>query len=297
MQAGVTSRAMVSRGAFCAAVAASALAALLWTGMGRAETVSLTAPNGREATADYRPGRGELPAVVIVHGFLQTREFPTVAALANTLADAGYPVLAPTLTLNVSRRKHNLPCEAVHNHTLEMDVAEVATWVEWLQKKGHRRLVLIGHSSGALAILPLLSQPAPAVQQAILLSLVDREREFTPAARKRLIRDLEARIARKDRALVFTSYTFCRRYVSTPDGLLSFVRVDRETVLRWLGASRVPLFVVLGTDDERISEAWPQLLRSRGVNVRTVAGANHFFAGPAEFDLHELVLDSLQRGG
>lgn len=292
---GLTFRPMIFRTA-CAATWAAALTLLLWAAGSRAEIVALTAPNGREATAEYRPGRAELPAVMIVHGFLQTRDFPTVAGLANALAEAGHTVLTPTLTLNVSRRKRSLPCEAVHTHSLDTDVAEVAAWTRWLENRGHREMVLIGHSSGALAILPYLARPAPVVKGGILLSLVDRDRELPPAARAQLVRDLKARVARGDRSLVTTSYTFCRRYVSTPEALLSFVRIDRQTVLGWLGASRVPAWVVLGSADENLGEGWVEALRKQGTPVRLVEGANHFFNGVTEFELHDLVADILKSG-
>lgn len=260
-----------------------------------AAVVSQTMPNGRVATADYRAGRADLPAILIVHGFLQTREFSTVAALANTLADLGYTVLAPTLTLNVSRRRASLPCEAVHTHDFGMDVAEIAAWSRWLEDKGHRRIVLAGHSHGALAILPYLAKPAPGVRLALLIGLTDVDQEFTPRERARRVKELEARIARGDRSLVDAPYTFCRRYVATPAALLSFVRITREDVLRWLAASRVPVLVLLGEKDDRVGRDWAALLTARGVPVRVLPGASHFFDGPAEFDLHDAVIDSLNR--
>ncbi|MEJ5210990.1 MAG: alpha/beta fold hydrolase [Burkholderiales bacterium] len=268
---------------------------LAWALPGYGAVVSLTAPNGREATADYRPGRADLPAVMIVHGFLQTREFSTVAALGNTLADAGYTVLAPTLTLNVSRRKRSLPCEAVHSHTFQMDVDEVSAWTAWLQRKGHQRVVLIGHSHGALAIAAYLAQPDPVVKQALLLGLYDAEPEFGPGEQARLMQDLQARAARQDHSLVTIPYTFCRRYVGPPAALLSYVRITRQQVLDWLAASRVPVTVILGAQDDRVAPDWLTVLRRQRVEVEVVPGANHFFDGTSEFDLHDRVLGRLQR--
>lgn len=56
---------------------------------------------GIPASADYLSGEPGKPAVLLLHGFLQTRDFPTVATLARGLQDAGYTVLAPTLSLNI----------------------------------------------------------------------------------------------------------------------------------------------------------------------------------------------------
>src|SRR3569833_1002901 len=59
---------------------------------------------GIPANAEYLIGQRSKPAVLLLHGFLQTREFPTVATLARGLQDAGYAVLLPTLSLNIPNR-------------------------------------------------------------------------------------------------------------------------------------------------------------------------------------------------
>lgn len=48
---------------------------------------------GITANADYLTGERSKPAVLVLHGFLQTRDFQTVATLARGIGDAGYPVL------------------------------------------------------------------------------------------------------------------------------------------------------------------------------------------------------------
>src|SRR3569832_1138568 len=93
---------------------------------------------GIPANAEYLIGQRSKPAVLMLHGILQTREFPTVATLARGLQDAGYTVLLPTLSLNIPNRMQSLACEAVHNHSMEDDVAEIVRWVGWLMSHGHR---------------------------------------------------------------------------------------------------------------------------------------------------------------
>ena len=113
--------------------------------------VLLPAPNIWTAQRDK-------PAVLLLHGFLQTRDFPTVATLARGLRDAGYPVLSPTLSLNIPNRSQSLACEAIHRHSLDDDIGEIARWVDWLKSHGHRSIVLIGHSFGSLQLLAYLCQ-------------------------------------------------------------------------------------------------------------------------------------------
>lgn len=131
-----------------------------------AETIEAKLPTGIIATADFRAGQPSRPAILLLHGFLQTRHAPPVSSLANTLADQGYTVLTPTLTLGINRRSKSLACEAVHAHDLESDVGEIGFWVNWLAGMGLRDIVLIGHSSGSLQILEyLVKTPSPAVRR------------------------------------------------------------------------------------------------------------------------------------
>ncbi len=62
---------------------------------------------GVTAEADYWPGEADMPAVLILHGFLQTSEFPTVRRLAESLAEEGFSVLTPSLTLGLNRRRQS----------------------------------------------------------------------------------------------------------------------------------------------------------------------------------------------
>ena len=147
--------------------------ALVWGGTVpvRAATISQVLPNGRSGLADYRPGEAGRPAVLVVHGFLQTFNFSTIAALVNDLADQGYTVLAPTLTLGIDGRSASLACDAIHTHTEVGEAEEVAAWVAWLRARGYADIALIGHSSGALTVLDYAAHADTAVRKVIAASL------------------------------------------------------------------------------------------------------------------------------
>src|SRR5574340_930443 len=83
---------------------------------------------GIPASAEYLAGQADRPAVLLLHGFLQTRAFSTVGALARGMHDAGYAVLSPTLSLGIPGRNKSLACEAVHAHSLDDDVTGIARW-------------------------------------------------------------------------------------------------------------------------------------------------------------------------
>lgn len=248
---------------------------------------------GITASADYLVGERSKPAVLLLHGFLQTRDFPTVATLARGLQDAGYTVLTPTLSLNIPNRVQSLACEAVHKHSLDDDVAEIGRWVSWLKSHGHRSIVLVGHSFGSLQLLAYLStQPDAAVKAYIGASLI--EAQIGTAARPALIAQLEDRVLGKQRALVNQTLSFCRKYPSTPEGLLSYVRWDQARLLAVLKQSPVGVQLIMGDADNLLEHGWLKALQHVQAPMVIVKGANHFMNGEHEFDLLEHTLKFLE---
>ena len=253
-------------------------------------------PSGKIVSADVHAGKIGLPAVLVLHGFLQTRAFPTVANTIEALSTAGYTVAAPTLSLGISQRDKSLSCEAVHLHTLDDDAAEVAFWVRWLTQKGHKRIVLVGHSFGNLQLLTYLSRaPAPAVKQVLMISLTDVEVKQDAQQRARLAQDLRDRVARGNKALVQAEFGHCKKYVSPPAALLSYMTLSRRSILDSLTKSAVPVEAIMGSKDDRMGPDWLEKLASHGIAVRVIPGASHFFDNQYEFDLQEAVLQALPR--
>lgn len=260
-----------------------------------AATVQLEMRRGVPAGAEYLAGRHDRPAVLLLHGFLQTRGFATVAALAHGLHDAGYPVLSPTLSLGIPNRRQSLACEAVHAHSLDDDVAEISRWVAWLKSKGHPSIVLVGHSFGSMQLLAYLSgRPDPAVNAYIGTSLVEAQVGTTPRAA--LIERLERQVRNHERALVTQRLSFCKHYRSTPQALLSYVRWDEARTLAALKRSPVPTRLIMGDADALLGQDWIKALERVQVPMVIVRGANHFMDGEHEFDLLERTLEFLEGG-
>lgn len=260
----------------------------------RAAVVEQVVSPGISASAEFLPGERGKPAVLLLHGFLQTRDFPTVATLARGVHDAGYPVLVPTLSLRIPSRKQSLACEAVHRHGLDDDVAEIGVWVGWLKAQGHSNIVLLGHSFGSMQLLAYLSaRPDPAVRAFIGTSLVEAQIGRTP--RETLIADLEQRLLRGQRALVTQPLSFCRKYVSSPESLLSYVRWDQARTLKALRQSPVDVMLIMGDADNILGSGWLTALEHIRVPMVVVRGANHFMDGAHEFDLLEHTLSFMEK--
>ena len=251
-------------------------------------------PSGKIASAEYHAGKPDKPAVLILHGFLQTRTFPTVANAAQTLADANYTVLAPTLSLGISRRNQSLPCEALHTHTLQEDVAEIGFWVRWLGERGHKQIALVGHSFGSVQILEYLtSRPSPLIAKAILISLTDVEVKQNAQERSTIFQELRNRIARKDLGVAEIEFSQCKLFVGPPQALITYLSVTRSSILNTLSKPRLPVEVLLGSNDDRMGGDWISSLKARGTEVRIINGANHFFDNQHEFDLHDALAEGL----
>ena len=259
-----------------------------------AEIVQQEMRPGISASAEYLVGARSKPAVLLLHGFLQTREFSTVATLARGLQDEGYSVLSPTLSLNIPNRTQSLACEAVHKHNMGDDVAEIGRWVAWLKSRGHRSIVLVGHSFGSLQLLAYPSaKPDSAVKAYIGASLV--EAQIGTANRTALISQMENRMHGKQRALVTQTLSFCKKYPSTPEGLLSYARWDQERVLAALRQSPVGVNLIMGEEDNMLERGWLKALQHMQVPMVIVKWASHFMDGAHEFDLLEHTLESLER--
>lgn len=263
-------------------------------GFARAEIVQLEMRPKISASAEYQAGQPGKPVVLLLHGFLQTREFPTVASLARGLHDAGYAVLTPTLSLGIPNRQQSLACEAIHHHSMDDDIREIALWIGWLKSRGHRSIVLLGHSFGSLQLLVYLNtHPDKTIKGYVGASLI--EAQIGGVNRSVLIAQLEGLIAGKQRALVTQNLSFCKKYASAPHGLLSYVRWDQARTLAAVKAAPVSIQLIMGDADRMIDHNWTRALRHVQAPVAVVPGASHFLDGEHEFDLLELTLRFLER--
>ena len=260
-----------------------------------AKTVELNISPKIIATADYKEGKLGLPAVILIHGFLQTRESPTIRHLADELASRGYTILVPTLSLGMTKRAQSLGCEAIHHHTMEEDNREIGQWVSWLTSKKYHNIVLIGHSRGGNSILSYLNgKPNQSVKKGILLSLPDDETlGDTALNRKKMIELARQNLKKAPNELAPYKISFCDRYMATPESFLSFFDFNRNNSLNSLKTSKKPVEAIFGSKDDRMAKDWPDRLKAIGATTTVINNANHFFSDQAEFELYDVVMKSL----
>lgn len=260
--------------------------------------IELQMPGGVIGEAEYWPGEADKPAVLILHGFLQTRDFATVRRLAEALADEGYSVLTPTLTLGLSRRRQSLACEAIHTHSIQQDLFELRAWTAWLEERTAKSPVLIGHSTGAIQLAALLDGHRDvSVERAIFIGLSHFGDEDGPEPTAELRAHAERQAASGDQALHAYPLNYCRRYVTTAANLLSYLAWGKERLQSMLRDAVTPLTLIYGDHDDRIDRRWLESLEEGGVVLRPIAGADHFFDLAHEFDLLDEVISVLSGGG
>lgn len=253
--------------------------------------IAQTLPNRKIVNADYHPGKPDAPAVLILHGFLQTGEFSTVTRMREALVSAGFTVLTPTLSLGISRRKAPLACEALHTHRMEDDLAEIDLWTHWLAKRGHKQIILAGHSFGSLQLVAYLARKQPKVDKFIAVSLLDADEHLAPAERKKMVAALKQQAARGE-PLVTRQLSYCKKFTAPPDVILSYLTWSRSDVLEAMRKSRVPITVIMGSKDIRMGTEWPSQIKAQGTPIRLIDGANHFFDAQFEFDLQDAIVEA-----
>ena len=261
-------------------------------GAASAEIITKKMPNGLSAAADFYQGDEDKPVVLILHGFMQTHDFSTVARLANSLKDEGYTVLVPTLTLNINNRKQSLACEAIHTHTMQGDVAEVLDWIDWLYNKVQRKITLIAHSAGSTHLLATMEgKTDPRIEKLILISLLHFHEDPLSQNTLESYQRAQDDIKQGRQGLFIYDLAFCKKYPSEPEAFLSYRDWVQERTIQALNSLMLPAVIIIGGNDNRMRPAWRDALISTKVDVITMKDAGHFFDTQFEFDLLDIVIE------
>lgn len=260
-----------------------------------ASLVEQVLPNKQTAKAEFRAGEAGKPTVLLMHGFLQTHEFPTIHGLIDGLSSAGYGVLAPTLTLGVTHRKQGMACEAIHMHSMDDAVKEIAAWVDWLKARNTPAIVLMGHSFGSVQTMAYLSKHRdPLVRKLIGVSAAEGRMKVEGSSRDEIIKQTRALVKSGNKQLLTLQFSFCKKYQGPPASVLSYIEWTPRRIISEARRLSPPVTFIMGSRDDRLGPDWINQLKQTKARVRVIEGANHFMDGEYEFDMLDVVLRELE---
>lgn len=246
-----------------------------------------------EGQARYLDNGHNRPALLILHGFSATHNYPTVQALQDYFSLSGFTTLAPTLSLQIPLRSQPVQCNSLHTHTLQQDIAEVNAWIDWLEQQGHQDIILIGHSSGSQTLLEAMIPHTPkSIKALILTSLfyLNGEELGNLESEIQIAQDL---LSQGNNAPRKFNFLFCQNdYLATPESYLSYLTITRARVLETINQLDIPSYSVMGSADSRytqVGEKWLRELNASQTELSVIEGANHFFTGEHEGLLHDRV--------
>jgi dienelactone hydrolase len=262
-----------------------------------ADEIAIPLSSGNTALADFRPGEKEKPAIFLQHGFLQTYQFSTIQLIAEALADNGYTVLAPTLTLNIDQRRNGLGCEAIQNHTVDDGNHEIADWLAWLKRQGYPHIIAIGHSSGSMQLLSYISgQPLPTVDYFIATAIGPISNWHDPENVQQQLAMAQQEVQHHSNAIHHYTMAFCQdNYTAPASAYLSYMQWSDDWVLQRLRQSPVPLHLIMGGGDKWLPPDWGDRLKATGLPLTIIDGASHNFTGPQEFEFQETIIALLEQ--
>lgn len=257
------------------------------------EHINESLPDGVHASAEFiKPEEGK-PVVLVLHPFLQTYSFSVIENLTESLVSEGYGVLRPTLSLGIDYRKQSLACEAVHGYSLDEKVQELQFWSDWLRKRKINDVIGFGHSSGATMVAMYQAQ-SRFFKSLILLSPVHYGYPggtgIDPAQRDKALQDEAAGVPD---GLQQFKLSFCENFAAPRKRYLEYIAWDEAKVVELIRSLQVRTDVVFGTKDPSLNPSWKKALEESDVEMTYVTDGNHFFSGPAEFDMHDAFLELL----
>lgn len=265
----------------------------------------------------YLPAAGEqapLPvdAFLVLHGTGGNFYGSTLTAgLAPRMASWGAAVLA------VNTRGHDLAYMAGTNRGRKLQGSshelvdecrfDIAAWTDWLQARGMPRIVLVGHSLGAVKALYAMAQddPPPVARVAALSPPRLSHAHFSQSARAErfLAEHAQAEnMVREGRGEATLDATVPLPYPITAASYVDKYGVEeRYNILRFVDRVRAPVLFTFGTLELR-SEAFaglPEALAPAGGanpvrQVAVIGGADHVYTG-VQLDLAARIESWLRR--
>ncbi len=135
----------------------SSTAGILRSTFRRPQVTRYPSFDGREIPAlFYEPDKEKAPVVVNIHGGPESQSRPLFAPVTQYLLGRGYAVFVPNVRGSTGYGKAYTHLDDIY---LRMDsVKDLAYAAEWLWKRGHERIAVMGGSYGGFMVLAVLTE-------------------------------------------------------------------------------------------------------------------------------------------
>lgn len=230
--------------------------------------------------------------VLMLHGTLAHNQMEIMQSVAGLLKDAGYNTLGINLSYALDNRPSQmLDCAIEHQHKHEDAIAELETWMGWLQGQGASKVALLGHSRGGnqvawfaaekdSALLEKVVMVAPATWDAGKSAADYEERYKAPLASVMAEAQKQVDAGQGGTVTELPGFVYCEKAKATADSILSYYRDDkRKNTPDLLPQIKKPMLVVIGSADTVVADLPAKLqgVKQDNLAVETVEGADHFF--------------------
>lgn len=258
-------------------------------GLAVAEEVTLR-HQGLTLNAEFDAASPSAESVVLItHGGLGHRGMELVSRLRELLREHGHATLAINLGLGLDDRRGMYDCKIPHRHRYADAADEIGAWVDWLRRRGVKRVTLLGHSrGGAQTALYAVGRNDPLLHAVILLAPDTRETNDADAYRRRHGKALApvldqarelVRAGKGGTVLEHTDFLYCADTSVSGDTFVSYYGPDPglDTAHLIPGIRRPLLLVLAGEDEIVVNNAKFRPLARDRVQMRAIDGAGHFF--------------------
>lgn len=232
------------------------------------------------------------PVVLMTHGTLAHNKMEIMSALQKQLKEQGISSLSINLGLGINNRQGFYDCATPHTHRHTDALDEIGVWLNWLEKRGVKNVVLLGHSRGGnqtawfaaerdrdLITKVILIAPATWSMDAAKQSYkTSYDKELDPLLQQ--ARKLVA-AGKGAQTLEHIDFIYCKDTTATANAVVSYYDNNpRMDSIYLLDKIKKPLLVVAASEDEAVKDLdtlLPPLAIKYGFRFEVIEGADHFF--------------------
>jgi pimeloyl-ACP methyl ester carboxylesterase len=230
--------------------------------------------------------------ILMLHGTLAHNKMEIMQSLSDLLKDKGYNTLSANLSYAIDKRgSAMLDCGTEHRHQHADAVAELETWMQWLQQQGATKVALLGHSRGGNQVawyaaekdselLDKVITVAPATADPEKAAKEYAERYGKPLAD--IVAEAKKLVdaGKGDGVMEVPGFVYCEKAKATANAVLGYYQDDaRLNTPSLLPKIKKPMLIVMGSEDDVVADLPAKLegVKQDNLSVATVDGADHFF--------------------